>query len=234
MTKPHRNKIDLRIVRVLAVASAMLIAGCTPFTLQAPDNFDAETVEVSGRTKNLHIGPYRLSNFDRGWTRGNGLKVLAMRSAKQAQKYEFRLARDSAWSAATQCEFAANEKSFGGDGFSLSLSGSAELNCAIVTGAETHALVVSKERDEVLAGTYTTAAPHTYRVQGIGYNKLSKGKTGPVGGFHIFDGDVAIATVQVINDKRVTFARGLPREQRDVLAPAIAALLLLDETITDM
>jgi hypothetical protein len=62
---------------------------------------------------------------------------------------------------------------------------------------------------------------------------FAKGKKGPAAGFHIYDGDRVVAVAQIIGNKRVLFARGTSASQRAELVPAIAALLLLDESIRE-
>ena len=217
--------------RVLLLA--LLSTGCSAWSMKTPDNFDAEPQNVSGNSKNLAFGPYALVDFQRDWTRGSGVGLNTIRSEKRRQRYEFAVARSDALAMRTRCEFTANEKKMAlrGD-WDFVLGEGAELNC-VATGADSaeHKLLLRTEGEAALAGTFT--AEKTYRVQGIGTSAFSNNNRGPVGGFHIFLEDRLVALVQILNDQRVLFARGLDAKQRDALAPAIAALLLLDETITE-
>ena len=68
---------------------------------------------------------------------------------------------------------------------------------------------------------------------GVGTAMLGGGKKGPAAGFHIYVGDRVVAVAQIIGDKRVLLARGTGPGERAELIPAVAALLLLDETIRE-
>jgi hypothetical protein len=153
-------------------------------------------------------------------------------SDKRRQRYDFVIARADTIVGETQCEFFASEKGLAArGGWEVVLGEDAELACTVTRGTASDTLNVRTSDDAALAGSFS--ASRRYRVQGIGVNPISRGMTGPVGGFHIFLHDAPIAAVQIINDKRVTFARGLDQQQRDELVPAIAALLLLDESLAE-
>lgn len=220
----------------MRISAALLLVvaaiGCSQYTLESPANFDGESVEVRGRTKSLQIGPYVLKDVQRGWNKGSGLRVMSVSSEKVRQQYEFKVGREAVVLSATACEFRASEKSIDGrGGWSFMLGEKAALSCATDSGHEKWQLELATEGDDVLAGTFSGA--HTYRVQGIGLTGLSKGTKGPVAGFHLYDADAPVAVVQTINDKRILFARALDERQRDALMPALAALVLLDESIRD-
>lgn len=220
----------MRISAVLLLAA--VVAGCSQYTLESPSNFDGESVEVTGKTKALNIGPYALKDVHRSWNKGSGLRVMSVSSEKVRQQYEFKVGRDDVVLSQTACEFRASEKSVDGrGGWSFMLGEKAALSCATNSGNEKWQLELATESHDVLAGTFTGA--RTYRVQGIGLTGLSKGTKGPVAGFHLFDDDAPVAVIQIINEKRVLYARGLDERQRDALLPALAALLLLDESIRD-
>jgi hypothetical protein len=210
----------------------VLLAGCGAWTMKTPENFDGENLAVGGRSRHTVFGPYALTHFNRDWTRGGALSVSILRSAKRTQRYEFHVVRDSVLDVHTRCEFEAKGKRLGmRDGFDFVLGDGAELECTATVDSAEHKLMIRTEGEAALAGTFT--ADTTYRVQGIGTSALSNNSRGPVGGFHIFQEDRMVALVQILNDQQVVFARGLDARQRDDLAPAIAALLLLDETIRE-
>jgi hypothetical protein len=214
------------------VLLALLMTGCKSWTMATPESFDGEPVIVSGSAKNLKFGPYALFDFQRDWTRGSGAGISILSTQKRRQRYEFRVVRHDAFNIGTRCDFTANEKKMAlrGD-WDFVLGEGAELACVATIDSAQHKLVVRTVGEEALAGTFT--ADQTYRVQGIGTSAFSNNNRGPVGGFHIFLGERLVVLVQILNDQRVLFARGLDEQQRDALAPAIAALLLLDETITE-
>jgi hypothetical protein len=212
--------------------AVLLLAGCGTWAMKSPESFDGEHLAVGGRSRHTVFGPYSLTHFNRDWTRGGALSVSILRSAKRTQRYEFHVVRDSMLDVHTRCEFEAKGKRLGmRDGFDFVLGDGAELDCTATVDSTKHTLSIRTEGEAALAGTFT--ADTTYRVQGIGTSALSNNSRGPVGGFHIFRADRMIALVQILNDQQVVFARGLDERQRDELAPAIAALLLLDETIRD-
>lgn len=221
----------------MKIASAILIAafaaGCSSYQLKSPDNFKGESVHVSGSQKELRIGPYELADVQRGWNKASGWSVRSVSSDKVMQQYQFKIARDSIVLSETGCEFRASERSLGlKGGWSFTLGESAELSCQTSSGQEKWNLNVSTKGDEALAGKIT--GPREYHVQGIGLTGLSKGTRGPVAGFHLFDGDTPLAIVQVVDPRRVMYAKGLDERQKDALVPSIAALMLLDESLRDM
>lgn len=221
----------MRITSVILLAT--FAAGCSSYQLKSPENFEGESIQVSGSQKRLRIGPYELADVQRGWNKGSGWSVSAVSSGKVRQQYQFKVARDSIVLSETGCEFRASERSLGlKGGWSFTLGESAELSCQTSSGQEKWNLNVSTKGDEALAGKIT--GPREYRVQGIGLTGLSKGTHGPVAGFHLFDGEAPVAAVQVISPRRVVYAKGLDERQRDALVPAMAALMLLDESIREM
>lgn len=215
------------------VLPALLLSGCKAWTMDVPTSFAAEPVAVAGHSGGLTMGVYSLTGFQRDWTRGSALAITALRTHKRQQKYEFHVVRADAFDRLVQCEFSAKEKKLGmGDGFDFVLGEGAELACtAFGADSAEHKLILKKEGDAPMVGTFEGAA--TYRIQAVGTAKLSNSGRGPIGGFHIFSDDRLVALVQILNDQRVLFASGLDEKQRDDLAPAIVALLLLDETITE-
>jgi hypothetical protein len=200
--------------------------------MKSPEGFTGEAVTVTGRTKELRIGDYQLSDFHRGWTRGSGWQVMSVASDKKQQKYEFRVARAGAAPAAVQCVFASRELAAEKSGWSLVFDEGASLTCGISAAQDSALLEVSAERDDALSGTLKAGTE--YRVQGVGSAMFSGGKKGPVAGFHIYDGDRPVAVVQTMGDKRVVLAGGVSETQRAALMPAIAALLLVDESLRDL
>jgi len=214
------------------VLLALLLTGCKSWTMATPASFEGEPITVSGSAKNLTFGPYALFDFQRDWTRGSSVGISILSTQKRRQRYEFRVVRADAFNVGTRCEFSANERKMAlrGD-WDFVLGEGAELNCSALVDSAEHKLALRTVGEEALAGTLT--ADQTYRVQGIGTSAFSNNNRGPVGGFHIFLEERMVAMIQILNEQRVLFARGLDEKQRDALAPAIAALLLLDETLTE-
>lgn len=220
-----------RVVLALC-ASVVVLSGCSKYVLKGPEGFTGEEVSVTGKTSALLIGDYQLSAFNRGWTKGSGWQVMSVGSDKKQQKYEFRVARAGGAPSSVQCLFASRELAAGKGGWSFVFDEGATLTCGISTSQDSALLEVSAERDEVLSGTLKAGTE--YRVQGIGSAAFTGGKRGPVAGFHIFEGDRPLAVVQVMGDKRVVLGGGVSDAQRAALMPAIAALLLLDESLRDL
>jgi len=215
--------------------AAVLLAGCRSYEIKSPAGFDAEPVALSGKLSSLRIGEYQISDVERSWTKGSGLAVMSVKSEKRRQTYRFGIAQTGQASSA-ECEFATSERSVGlRGGWEIMAGEGARLSCTVIPeapiGAAGWPLAVATASDAVLSGEYK--AGQTYRVQGVGDAALTGGSKGRALGFHFYDGDRPVALVQIISPRRVLFAKALNAEQRDELAPAIAALLLLDESLRD-
>lgn len=216
----------------VVIAAAIAMAACKPYTLPAPAALDAEPVEVAGKDKKMKFGEYQLVGFKRGWTRGSGFEVMSVGSEKRRQRYEFDVARAGSRVASARCEFFASEKTLGAKGgWSVVLGEDAELACSVAFATDTVRLNIANRGEDDMAGFYM--ADEKYRVQGIGLNKIARAMSGPLAGFHIYRDEVPVASVQIINRQQVLLARSLDTARRDVLAPAIAALLLLDASIAE-
>jgi len=215
--------------------AVVFFAGCHGYEIKSPESFDAEPVALSGKLGSLKIGDYQLADVERSWTKGSGMEIMSVKSEKRRQTYRYQVAGSST-RVSTACEFATNERTVGlRGGWQIMAGEGARLECDIKRSGEEAGfapdLVISTASDDVLSGEYKGS--RAYRVQGVGAAALTGGKKGQALGFHFFDGDRPVALVQIISPRRVLFARNLDGEQRAELVPAIAALLLLDESLRD-
>ena len=216
----------------LFVLVTLVAAACRSYELPKPSNFESEPVSVSGKLSELAIGEHKISGFHRGWTRGGGTQVMSVKSEERTQKYEFRVTDATGSASDVRCEFGASEGSIGlKSGWELMTGEGAALRCTLSHGDTQSQLELMTEGDEVLAGTLKGA--RTFRVQGVGSAMFSKGKKGPATGFYFYDGDAVVAVTQIISPRQVLFARSADAGQRAELVPAIAALLLLDESVRE-
>jgi hypothetical protein len=198
----------------------------------------AERHEVRGvnglRIKQrVRFAEFETAPVRRGWTRTQGIRVLGFGGGRSTQGYEFLLRAGGvdAWSGACRTRASAAVVELG-RGSEISSTRGTSLSCDLVAlGDGVDWLLTLPAGVRPLPVGLATSAEGEVRV--VASNRVvgTLPTLEPVG-YHLYEGERLLASVEVMNGGAVIFQPGMTGRERSLVGAIATALLLMDD-LTD-
>lgn len=204
----------------IAIASLLLLAACASHVAQN-ETFDGQTMAVARKHGTLTFGDWQVSNISR--SSANRMATQMGATARPGEYYRFDVAH-GAWHATVQCRF--ETSTWGTLPGRVSASGPDETLSCNQIGSDHWLLDLNGDPLTRLSGQLR--ADLAYDVMGIAV------ENSPVSGFYIEDSGSRVAVIELQGSGRVRITNALSEDQRNVIMPAVAALLLFDEQLREI
>jgi hypothetical protein len=222
-----------------AVFAALLLVlftgpGCTATKM----NVDAQLVEseewaVRGRQgflfrQRLRFGPYDTQDVRRSWTHGTGFSVLVYQRERRRQTYRYIFREGGSPLYEVGCEAQYRRDSFDLKVIEVDEQNRQTLHCRIASVSNPEDIWWMNLRED-----------HGHPMQGrlmkgdvlfevVGTNRFagSKWHTWDATGYHVMEGEIALASIEVINRGSVRLSRLLSDDGKDAISAVASAVLL--------
>jgi hypothetical protein len=224
---------------VFAALFLVLLAGpgCTATKM----NVDAQLVEseelaVRGRQgllfrQRLRFGPYDTQNVQRSWTHGTGFSVLVYQRERRRQTYRYIFREGGIPLYEVGCEAQYRRGTFDLNVIEVDEQNRQTLQCRIASVSNPEDIWWMNLRED-----------HGHPMQGrlmkgdvlfevVGTNRLagSKWQTWEATGYHVMEGEKALASIEVINRGAVRLSRLLSDDAKDAISAVASAVLLYQD-----
>lgn len=224
----------VRLSIMLTALSALQFA-CSTARMPVSESLDAvEPMLVTGRQAqkiktSLSFGPFEAVEIDRSWVKGSDVQKGAFEAGRRSQRFTFLLRDQGIDRWFVSCEASLQRSAVNTEVVDVEIQNRSKATCYLTPQPDlsiTWILALSERGDRPLEGELTNKAI-TLAVTGT--RKLKGGLPSQTEtGFEFRKDERVVAAVEVINRGAVWLSEDTTVD-RDVLAAAMAALLLLED-----
>lgn len=217
------------------MALSTLLLACSTAHMPLPNTLSSmDPMPVKGRQgqkikESLSFGTFEAIEIDRSWVKGGDIQLTAFESGKRSQHFTFQLRDEGADRWFVSCEASLRRSAVNTEVVDVEIMNRSRATCYITLQPDisiTWILTLGERGDRPLVGDLTNKAK---LLTVTGTRKLSGGLSAESEtGYEFREGEQVLAAVEVINNGVVWLPEPTTPD-RDVLAAAMAALLLLED-----
>jgi hypothetical protein len=236
----HHLTMKTKLLSLLA--AGWLLQSCQVANMAVEPDFKSQAQEMAiiGRktfkpNSSFSLGNYQVGNVKRGWTRTSGFSIFVYENIKASQKYEFTMQPigGEPWYIFAATKLQQKAINFQ-NGLNIALSPNFEYYGCYFTSPESgqwhlltvdpgHYLARNKFEGELSNGNTFIKVTPVYKYEG------HKMPSSEILGYEFWQDNTRLASVQVINNGKAWLKAGLSPDTRQVLANAMASLLLYEK-----
>jgi hypothetical protein len=214
--------------------AAMAVSGCaaTSMNIEA-DLAESEILTVRGRhgfifKQRLRFGTYDTQGLRRSWTHGSDVSVLGYHRERRRQTYRYIFREAGIPLYEVGCEARYRRTTFELFVIEMDEQNRQTLQCRIASvddPEDTWWLELAEDHGHPMQGALTRG-DLLFEVVGTNRFANSRWRTWDATGYHVMDGETALASIEVVNQGAVRLNRVLSADGIDVISAVASAVLL--------